>query len=131
MSDTTTESTLEAVVTALAGPGWGVFDRLMPATLWQALFDRARELEADAGFRAAGIGAEGRPDPRIRGDRIRWLNPLSSDPDEQAFFAQVEVIRRRINADLYDAHRIKPGFRRAPSRIRTATNDRRTTARIP
>lgn len=91
-----TDKPLQQAVAALAGPGWGVVDDFLPATLWQALARRA----AGHRFHAAGIGRRARQRTAIRGDAIHWLEaPLA--PEETAFLERVEALRLAINRALW------------------------------
>lgn len=92
-----------AIVEAVATEGLAVVREAIPAPLVGALRAAARERDAAGEFHAAGVGRAAARVERanVRGDRIRWLEPVDAKPAEAALFAHVEALRVAVNEALY------------------------------
>jgi SM-20-related protein len=90
-----------AISEGLAARGYAVTEGYLPARLVAALRTRLRALDAGGAFRAAAIGAGAHRAvrPRLRGDRLCWLEPPLA-PAEQALSAALERLRTRLNREL-------------------------------
>ena len=101
MARRTREEIEQQIVEGLAGPGWVVIDDFLEPDLWRALARGAWHAEGGGGFRAAGIGREGRLAAAVRGDRIRWLESRPAERHERCFLQRVESLRLAINRRLW------------------------------
>jgi SM-20-related protein len=93
----------QAVIDALADPGWGVFPQFLPPAQVQELAKECRALWSAGGFRHAGVG----PGPgsqmnqEIRGDRIMWLNDDLLTPIQRGWMDILDDLRLAINRQLF------------------------------
>ncbi|MGE0383711.1 MAG: 2OG-Fe(II) oxygenase [Gammaproteobacteria bacterium] len=95
----------ERIAAALGECGWIAVDSYLEQDLCRELALDARALDAAGRMRPAGIGgAAGTPvafDPRVRGDRILWLDPSRASPAEAAYLARMEDLRLALNRTLF------------------------------
>ena len=94
--------TIARVVDMIATRGYAVAPEFLDRGVVAALranalrFDRAGSL-----FPAAvGRGPDRVERPRIRGDRIRWLEETTDDPGEQSLHDTLEALRLAVNREL-------------------------------
>ncbi len=96
------QANINAVVKALAGPGWCVIPDFLAPEVWQPLAAEAKLLYAADSFRVArvgsGTGAKVRPD--VRTDRVHWIDPLEPSLLQQAWLERIEALRLIINREL-------------------------------
>ncbi len=94
------ETLLDNLADALAGPGYALYQSVLPAPLVDAL---ARELAGlpDDRFRPAGIGREDgfQLDHQVRRDRIHWLGGHTRP--QRDFLAIMEAVRLGLNRRLF------------------------------
>ena len=97
----------DALVASLVGDiecqGWSVTQGLFDASLISDLREYAQEGLLEGHFRSAGIGSGGdyRIRDDIRGDKIRWLDPLDSDAVVKRVFARMSDVKETINRSLF------------------------------
>ena len=125
----------DAVIEGLAAHGYAVVRGALPREAISALRERARSLDGEGAFAAAGVGRGGERVERrdIRGDRIAWLDEESSDPAERDVRAWLDALRVRCNRELMlgldgiEAHYAiyPPGARYARHRDRFRDDDAR------
>lgn len=105
---------LEAIAGALAGGGWLVIENFVPPDVWRPLAVRAATID-DYAPAGVGRGDDWRQVPRVRTDRIHWLEAGAGE--DAAWLAAMEQLRLAINRALflglfeYEAHfaRYAPG----------------------
>jgi SM-20-related protein len=85
---------------ALAAGGVGVVPGFLPAVEVAAIRAHIGAVEAAGGFRAAavGAGAARAVRPRVRGDRLAWID--AATPVEVALLARFEALRLALNEAL-------------------------------
>lgn len=93
----------QAVADALAGPGWGVFPGFASPAQITELTRECCTLWDAGGFRHAGIGngPTFQLNPKIRTDRVMWLNQELLTPAQQWWSRELEQLRRAINRELF------------------------------
>ena len=64
-----------------------------------ALAEEARALRAAGAFRAAGVGAERRRAPELRGDEILWLDPSAPSAAQRPVLDRLEALRHELNRE--------------------------------
>ena len=92
----------DAVVAALAGPGWGVFPGFLPETAVAGLREESSKLRASGRFHRAGVGrgvASLRDD--IRGDEVCWIEPGAVGAATDALLERMDDLRRTLNRELF------------------------------
>jgi len=87
----------------LAGPGYTIIDRFLPAAEITTLADEAQSMQRQGEFRLAqvGSGTQQEQHPEIRNDRIHWLTPGSLSPAQQHYFDLIEALRLHLNRRLF------------------------------
>jgi len=125
----------EAIVSALAEPGWCVVPDFLNAAETAALRSECLDANANSAFHRAGVG-RGPSEVRseIRGDHVLWIDEAHADPVLQNVLAKLETLRLAVNQALFlglfdvELHfAIYPpgaGYRRHLDRFRD--DDRRT-----
>lgn len=95
-----TESALDEIAAALTTRGYAIRHDFLPESLIEALHDEVHSLDRDD-FAPAGTGRETRHavNPRIRSDRILWLQGTS--PAVRAWLDHAEHIRQGLNRRLF------------------------------
>ena len=90
------------IADALAGPGWCVTPNVLTATELAAIRAQAGQLEAEGGFKSAGVGRGQALSIRseVRSDRVCWLDPASRDGAIGAYLARLDALRQGLNRDL-------------------------------
>lgn len=93
------ESLLDQIADALAGPGFIILDQPLPASLINGLIDNL--IAQQAGFEPAGVGRQGdyQRNQDIRGDAIQWLEP--GNPAVTEFLCWMDKLRLGINQRLF------------------------------
>lgn len=93
------ESLLDQIADALAGPGFIILDQPLTASLIKGLIDNLRAQRAE--FKPAGVGRQGdyQRNQDIRGDAIQWLEPGDSAVTE--FLLWMDKLRLGINQRLF------------------------------
>ncbi len=102
----------EAIAQALSSSGWGVFEHLLEPTLANALYQRARTLDA---YQAASVGRHGdhQPNPFVRRDETAWIG--RDVPIQQAWLDWVAGLRTHLNRTLMmGLHRFESHFAHYP-----------------
>jgi len=91
------------VAHSIAGQGWCVTPGFLAPAEVEALAAEARVLDAEGGFRPAGVGrGQGLAlRPEVRGDRIAWIDPNTTGPALRDYLARLEGLRESLNRDLY------------------------------
>lgn len=93
------ESLLDQIADALAGPGFIILDQPLPASLINGLIDNLIAQQAE--FKPAGVGRQGdyQRNQDIRGDAIQWLEP--GNPAVTEFLRWMDKLRLGINQRLF------------------------------
>ncbi len=93
----------QAIVDAVAGPGWSVVPGLLSRAEVQSLAAEARALRADGGFRPAGVGRgeDLSLRPEVRGDQVAWVDPQTAGSEALHYLGRLEALREAINRDLF------------------------------
>jgi SM-20-related protein len=92
----------EAIVDALAEPGWCIVPDYLSSTETTALRAECLAEHANKAFHQAGVGrgtAEVRSD--IRGDQVRWIDETQTGPAIQNVLAKLETLRLAVNQRLF------------------------------
>lgn len=94
---------LDALLAALAGPGWYVDPAFLSAKTVQALREEGLAALQQGGFHAAGTGRGGqlRVDGEIRGDQVLWVEKASAGPALCAALDTLETLRQEVNRALF------------------------------
>jgi SM-20-related protein len=90
-------------VEALTQHGWHLMDNFVNREFQTKLISEMGEMASTGAFQPAGIGRglEKRIDPRIRGDRIAWLESTPHFPAHHDFLQRLEQLRHAINQRLF------------------------------
>jgi SM-20-related protein len=130
----------DAVIDGLAARGYAIVRGALPPEAIAGLRERARALDGEGAFAAAGVGrGSGRAERRdIRGDRIAWWDEDATDPAERETRAWLEALRVRCNRglmlglDRIEAHYAiyPPGARYARHRDRFRDDDARVLSSV-
>lgn len=93
------ESLLDQIADALAGPGFIILDQPLPVSLINGLIDNLLAQQAE--FKLAGVGRQGdyQRNQDIRGDAIQWLEP--GDLAVTEFLRWMDKLRLGINQRLF------------------------------
>lgn len=96
---TPSESLLDRITDALAGPGFIILDQPLPTTLINGLIDNLQSRQTE--LKPAGVGRRGdyQRNEDIRGDAIQWLEP--GDPAVTEFLRWMDKLRLGINQRLF------------------------------
>ncbi len=95
----------EALIQGFVDDHFGVSDLFLPPEMVVKLRTRLLELYHKGEMHAAGIGRQTayQQNRVIRGDLIRWIEPDSSDEDEQNFIQRVQDFISYLNKTCYTA----------------------------
>lgn len=92
----------DAIVTALAGPGWCVVPGILSEEETGALRAECRQAFADGAFRAAGVGrGHAAVRSEIRGDHVLWVDEHQAGPALKAVMEKLETLRQAVNQTLF------------------------------
>lgn len=93
------ESLLNQIADALAGPGFIILDQPLPASLINGLIDNLHAQQAE--FKPAGVGRQEsyQRNQDIRGDTVQWLE--SGDSAVTEFLLWMDKMRLGINQRLF------------------------------
>ena len=93
---------LDAIVAALAGPGWCVVPGFLQAEETGELGAECRQAFAEGAFHAAGVGP-GRASVRseIRGDHVLWVDEHRAGPALASALEKLEALRQAVNQALF------------------------------
>jgi SM-20-related protein len=92
----------EAIVSALAEPGWCVVPDFLNAAETTALRNECLDANTNSAFHRAGVGrgaSEVRSD--IRGDHVLWVDEAHAGPVLHNVLARLEAIRLAVNQALF------------------------------
>jgi SM-20-related protein len=94
------ESHIDNIADALAGPGYICLDELLPPALLNGLQAGFGQLQSDQ-FKAAGIGrnADFQRQETIRSDKIHWIG--NDTPGGRDFLQSMESLRLGLNQRLF------------------------------
>jgi SM-20-related protein len=101
-SASTDATALDALCTALAGPGWHATEALPGHALLAAAADELRAPAQRARLQAAATGrAAGRLNAGLRGDATRWLEAGRESPATERLLRQLDDLRQALNRRLF------------------------------
>lgn len=93
---------LDALVDALAGPGWCVAPGFLGAEETAALRAECLDAHAAGRFHAAGIGhGRGSIRSEIRGDQVLWIEEDQAGAALRAVLDRLEALRQAVNQTLF------------------------------
>ncbi|HXX10968.1 MAG TPA: 2OG-Fe(II) oxygenase [Burkholderiales bacterium] len=92
----------ESVAEALAEHGWATVTDFLPAVMWRALAAEVRAARAAGGLRPAGVGRgeRYRLADDVRGDQIRWLDPIPASTAQREVLSRLDQLRATVNREL-------------------------------
>jgi len=92
----------QQLLAGIATDGYAIIKNFMPAASITSLADEITALQLSGEMRRAGTGKALTPtDDSIRGDFTLWLEKTSVSVSQQAYFAQMEIMRSSLNRDFY------------------------------
>ncbi len=92
----------EQLVAGIRDQGYAIVPDFLPAEQIQRLAADALQLQGDGEMKRAGIGQAGvKPDDKIRGDFIHWLEQDTHSAAQQYYLQQMETLRSELNSQLY------------------------------
>ena len=97
------EAQLPALIDALAHTGWVVCDDFLSQDQATALRAEGLRRQQQGEFHRAAVG---RADARaqrdeIRGDDVRWLDPLQPSDPEHAYWQRINALQSGLNRELF------------------------------
>lgn len=93
---------LDALLDALAGPGWHVAPGFLDAAATADLRQECLSALASGAFHDAGVGSgQARVLRDLRGDRILWVAEEGAGPALGGVLARLETLRQTVNRALY------------------------------
>jgi SM-20-related protein len=94
--------TPQAIVDALAGPGWCVVPDYLSQTEVIALRNECLEAHAAGTFHHAGVGSgQAEVIAEIRGDQVLWIDEAEAGPALQTALTKLEALRLEVNRNLF------------------------------
>lgn len=90
---------IDAVIDALAGKGWCVFEDLLPGAATAALAGECAALHASGELTAARIGRE-KLASALRGDHTRWFEMDAPTVAQRPYVEALEALRLAFNRSL-------------------------------
>ena len=93
----------EQIAATLANQGWCVTDAFVPPLLVSQLRHEAREHWDAGAFRRAGVGRGGDLElrPKVRTDRVLWLESAALSGAQQCFWERLEGVRLAVNRRIF------------------------------
>jgi len=103
MTSPTLGEQCEKIAADLGHQGWSVQPGFVAPELLKALRLVCQQEWQQGEFRHAGVGRgeSFEINPEVRSDRVRWLEPETGSPAQQAYLQQLETLRRVLNRELY------------------------------
>ncbi len=100
---TAVNAVYESLIDGLVNEDFAVSEQFFEPELIAALRANLERHYADRELRPAGIGNQQlrHEDRAVRGDSILWLEPDSTDPDEQTFFRRMREFIDYLNMTCY------------------------------
>ncbi len=86
---------------SLGSSGFFFRDDFLPLPVANRIRSEALALVAQGALRAAGVGREGKTEPRIRGDRLCWVEKDTAGRGTRALMQTFEKLRQTVNRELY------------------------------
>jgi SM-20-related protein len=81
--------------------GWHVQPQFLPAPAVDALAAACRLLDREAALQAAATGrGQARSVSALRGDRTRWFDAASLQPEQAVYWSAMDELRRQLNPRL-------------------------------
>lgn len=95
-------STHQQLVASISHQGYAVVPDFLPPEQIQLLAAEALQLQIDGEMKRAGTGQDGsKPDDKVRGDFIHWLEADTISVSQQYYLQQMETLRSELNSQLY------------------------------
>jgi len=93
----------DAIALELAESGWCIHDQFLDAALTGHLVRECRMLWQQGALERAGVGPGGSPLvlDSVRGDHVRWIDPLNPTLAQRAWLDQLERLRLVLNRQLF------------------------------
>jgi SM-20-related protein len=93
---------LDAIVSALAGPGWCVVPHFLRGEETAALREECRQAHAAGNFHPAGVGSrQAAVRSEVRGDHVLWIEECQAGPALKSVLEKLESLRQAVNQRLF------------------------------
>ena len=93
----------ETISADIVTKGYSIIDDLLPKSTLKLIKDRFEELQQEDDFQKAGIGKQAHftIDKTVRGDFIRWINPINKEAAVYFLYEYINELILNLNRTCY------------------------------